>query len=74
MGTNKKNQTMKIILHTQYGKFETKPTPYSDEEYAKLEEFMATVTDSKFLSLHTETGFIYLPQKIIQDTLFEIEK
>jgi hypothetical protein len=65
---------MKIVAHTKYGKFETKPTPYSEEEYAKLYEFMNTVTDSKFLSLNTENGFIYLPQKIIQDTVFEIEK
>ena len=65
---------MKIIVHTKYGTFETKPTPYSEEEYGKMQEFMSTVTDSKFLSLNTEDGFIYLPQSIIQDSLFIVEK
>lgn len=65
---------MKIIAHTKYGKFETQPTDYSEEEYTKLQNFMSTVTDSKFLTLNTENGFIYLPKEIIQDTLFEIEK
>jgi hypothetical protein len=65
---------MKIIVHTKYGKFETTPTEYTEEEYKKLQTFMSTVTDSKFLSLNTDKGFIYLPQEIIQDTLFEIQK
>lgn len=65
---------MKIIAHTKYGTFETSPTPYSEEEYNNLKEFMSTVTDSKYLTLNTDTGFIYLPQEIIQDTLFQIEK
>lgn len=65
---------MKIVAYTKYGAFETEPTEYSDEEYEKLQKFMVTVTDSKFLTLNTTEGFLYLPQQIIQDTLFVIEK
>jgi hypothetical protein len=65
---------MKIVVHTKYGLYESKEQENTDEVYDKLREFLSNIPNYKYLSIETETGFIYMSSAMINESLFILER
>lgn len=65
---------MKVVVHTKYGTFESLDVTYDEEQYNYLRNMIFKVSDSPFFHFETVDGTVYLPQGILQDSVFTIIK
>lgn len=65
---------MKIVVHTKYGVFYSKEQKYTEELYEELVSIVDKIPTAKYFCFDTESGMVVLSEKMIQDSLFVIEK
>jgi hypothetical protein len=65
---------MKIIVHTKYGIFSSKEQDYEDKLYEELRGMIDQLAKAKYFCFDSENGMIFLTEKMIQESLFIIEK
>jgi hypothetical protein len=65
---------MKILIHTKYGVFSSKEQDYSDELYEELRSMVDKLSNAKYFCFDTENGMVFLTEKMIQETVFVVEK
>ena len=65
---------MKIVVHTKYGVFHSKEQDYDDELYEELRGMIDQLAKAKYFCFDSEKGMIFLTEKMIQDSLFVVEK
>jgi hypothetical protein len=65
---------MKIMVHTKYGVFSSKEQNYTEELYEELRSMVDRLATAKYFCFDTENGMVFLTEKMIQDSLFIVEK
>jgi hypothetical protein len=65
---------MKLIIHTKYGKFESKEEPYNEQRYLQFCTSLSRIHTATYFTFDTENGEIYLTKPMIDDCIVELIK
>ena len=65
---------MKVIIHTKYGKFEGKETPYNENAYHRMSHALTQMHKASYFCFDTADGEIYLTKGMIDDCIVELIK
>ncbi len=65
---------MKIVAHTPHGVFNGKEIEYTEEQYKEISSFLEKLPNLKYFSFETPNGEIYIPDGLINQSVFVLEK
>jgi hypothetical protein len=65
---------MKIIAYTPQGTFESVDKEFNDEDYLYTCELLSRIWNMSYFTFETDTGDVYFPKEMLQQSVFVIEK
>lgn len=66
---------MKLIVHTANQTFESETTPFDEKQYEELCNIVDNICkDPRSFGFDTAYGYVSLPAKMIENSIFEVQK
>ena len=65
---------MRIVAYTKHGLFEGKEEPPGTQLHELRELLIESVSKGEGLSFETESGSVHIPNEIVKDSIFLVEK